>query len=488
MATPVVMPKQGQSVESCIIVEWKKQPGDEVAQGDVLCEVETDKAVLDVESPAAGTLLALFYQEGDLVPVLETIAAIGQPGEDVSDLRPEGAAEAEAPESPQAVAAPAETPVAAAGGATGTGLCRGTGRRIAAARHLAEQKAVALEGLHGSGPGGRVIERDVQAALSSQPRLSPVAQAMVQSGAYRAPAQGSGPGGRVMSRDLAAAAETPAPQAAAPSAAGAPPVAPAQPVTTIPLRGVRRVIADRMLQSMQSTAQLTLNSTADARGILAYRQKLKASDSAWGLQGVTINDLVLYAVSRILPQYPDLNALFTGEAIEQYSDVHLGFAVDTPRGLIVPVIRDAHTLTLRDMAAESRRLAAACQDGSVQPDELSGGTFTVTNLGNLGVESFTPILNVPQVAILGVGGITLKPVESEDGEVQFVRHLNLSLTINHQVVDGVHMLGTYAPETIWGAATVLETELTVDDLRQVVFPHPTVSEGIREAAWAIKND
>ena len=155
-----------------------------------------------------------------------------------------------------------------------------------------------------------------------------------------------------------------------------------------------------------------------------------------GSAGVTINDLVLYAVSRILPQYPDLNALFTGEAIEQYSDVHLGFAVDTPRGLIVPVIRDAHTLTLRDMAAESRRLAAACQDGSVQPDELSGGTFTVTNLGNLGVESFTPILNVPQVAILGVGGITLKPVESEDGEVQFVRHLNLSLTINHQVVDG----------------------------------------------------
>ena len=141
-----------------------------------------------------------------------------------------------------------------------------------------------------------------------------------------------------------------------------------------------------------------------------------------GSAGVTINVLVLYAVSRILPQYPDLNALFTGEAIEQYSDVHLGFAVDTPRGLIVPVIRDAHTLTLRDMAAESRRLAAACQDGSVQPDELSGGTFTVTNLGNLGVESFTPILNVPQVAILGVGGITLNcRVKMASA---FVRHLN----------------------------------------------------------------
>lgn len=436
MATPVVMPKQGQSVESCLIVEWKKQPGDEVAQGDVLCEVETDKAVMDVESPAGGTLLALFYQEGDLVPVLETIAAIGQPGEDVSDLRPEGAAEAEAPESPQAVVPPAETPAALAVAKPEQAAAEEPIGVSPRARRLAEQKAVSLEGLQGSGPGGRVIERDVQAALSSQPRLSPVAQAMVQSGAYRAPAQGSGPGGRVMSRDLAAAAAAPEPQAPAPTVFGAPPAVPAQPVTTIPLRGVRRVIADRMLQSMQSTAQLTLNSTADARSILAYRQRLKASDPAWGLQGVTINDLVLFAVSRILPQYPDLNALFSGDAIEQFTSVHLGFAVDTPRGLIVPVIRNAHALALRDLALESRRLAGACQDGTVQPDELSGGTFTVTNLGNLGVESFTPILNVPQVAILGVGGVTLKPVESEAGDVQFVRHLNLSLTINHQVVDG----------------------------------------------------
>lgn len=436
MATPVVMPKQGQSVESCIIVEWKKQPGDEVAQGDVLCEVETDKAVMDVESPAAGTLLALFYQEGDLVPVLETIAAVGQPGEDVSDLRPAGAAEAKGAEAPQAAAAPAETPVASAVAPPEQTVAEEPIGVSPRARRLAEQKAVSLEGLPGSGPGGRVIERDVQAALSSQPRLSPVAQAMVQSGAYRAPAQGSGPGGRVMSRDLASAAEASTAEAAAAPVAGVAAAAPAQPVTTIPLRGVRRVIADRMLQSIQSTAQLTLNSTADARSILAYRQKLKASDPAWGLQGVTINDLVLFAVSRILPQYPDLNALFTDETIEQYSAVHLGFAVDTPRGLIVPVIRNANTLALRDLAAESRRLAAACQEGSVQPDELSGGTFTVTNLGNLGVESFTPILNVPQVAILGVGGITLKPVESEDGDLQFVRHLNLSLTINHQVVDG----------------------------------------------------
>jgi len=195
------------------------------------------------------------------------------------------------------------------------------------------------------------------------------------------------------------------------------------------------VISDRMLQSVQTTAQLTLNRTADARAMLSYRQRLKESDPAWGLQGVTINDLVLFVVARVLPRFPEVNALFTGDAVEQYDRVHLGFAVDTPRGLIVPVIRDAQRLSLLQLAAESRRLANACLEGTVQPDELSGGTFTVTNLGNLGVESFTPIINVPQVAILGVGGITLKAVEI-GGEVQFVRHINLSLTINHQVVDG----------------------------------------------------
>lgn len=436
MATPVVMPKQGQSVESCIIVEWKKRPGDAVAQGEALCEVETDKAVMDVESPAAGTLLALFFQEGDLVPVLETIAAVGEPGEDVSDLRPGGAVQpvAAEPLAPAETTASAASPAASVSGPAAEGAVGVSPR----ARRLARQRSAGLSGVAGSGPGGRIIERDVLAALAAQPRLSPVAQAMVAHGGYQAPAQGSGPRGRVMAKDLAPAAlqavTAPAVPAQLPPEFAPVPVQ-AGPVSTIPLRGVRRVIADRMLQSIQTTAQLTLNRTVDARALLAYRQRLKDSDPAWGLQGVTINDLVLFVVARVLPRFPEVNALFTGDAVEQHDRVHLGFAVDTPRGLIVPVIRDAQRLSLLQLAAECRRLANACLEGTVQPDELSGGTFTVTNLGNLGVESFTPILNVPQVAILGVGGITLKPVEI-GGEVQFVRHLNLSLTINHQVVDG----------------------------------------------------
>jgi pyruvate dehydrogenase E2 component (dihydrolipoamide acetyltransferase) len=169
--------------------------------------------------------------------------------------------------------------------------------------------------------------------------------------------------------------------------------------------------------------------------LLAYRQRLKASDESLGLQKVTINDLILLAVSRTLPQFPEVNALFTGNTISKYKNVHLAVAVDTPRGLVVPVIRNAQALSLKQIALEAKRLAAGAMDGSVSPDELTGGTFTVTNLGSLGIESFTPILNPPQVGILGVGNINLKPVDVA-GEVKFVPHIGLSLTINHQVVDG----------------------------------------------------
>ncbi len=198
---------------------------------------------------------------------------------------------------------------------------------------------------------------------------------------------------------------------------------------------MRKVIAERMLASLQTTAQLTLNASADARGILAFRKRLKASPDSFGLQQVTINDLVLFAVARTLPHHPDLNAHFSGDTLTKFKAVHLGLAVDTPRGLMVPVIRNAHQLSLKQISQEAKRLAAACQERRVTPDELSGGTFTVTNLGSLGIESFTPVLNPPEVAILGVSAISLKAVEI-DGDVQFVPHLGLSLTINHQVVDG----------------------------------------------------
>lgn len=426
MATAVVMPKQGQSVENCLIVGWKKAVGDQVSTGEILAEVETDKALLEIESPASGTLLARFFEAGDEVPVLTNIAAIGQPGEDVGNLWPAGAKEQPAAKV-ETTPVPAPTPpVAAAPISEFVGISP-------RARNLAQQKGVEVTSLAGSGPGGRIIERDVQVALVKKPAMTPLARSIAAHGGFNIPAHGSGVSGRIMANDLQAAAVQPEP--AAPVAPVAVPAPTEDEVRTIAVKGIRKVIAGRMLASLQTTAQLTLNASADARALLAYRQRLKESAEALGLRQVSINDLLLLALSRVLPQFPDLNATFSDDTISQYKNAHLGFAVDTPRGLMVPVIRQANTLSLKEIAQEAKRLAAACLDSTITTDEMNGGTFTLTNLGSFGIESFTPVLNPPQVAILGVGNINLKPVQAE-GEVQFIPHLGLSLTINHQVVDG----------------------------------------------------
>lgn len=448
MATAVVMPKQGQSVESCIIVDWKKRPGDTIAEGDILAEVETDKAVLEVPSPVAGTLLELFFSAGDDVPVLTPIAAIGAAGEDVNNLRPANTSTPPPQNIPNSALPPAisptlePTPLVSSdtipANVVNATVHVGISPR---ARNLAERKLVDTSNLQGSGPAGRIIERDIEAALASQPRVSPVAKAMVASGDFALPDLGSGPGGRIMSRDLATPTPPLAPSESAKERQIPLSTPPPQAILgagegeVIPIRGVRKVIADRMLASMQTTAQLTMHTSADGRALLALRKRFKASDATLGLQGVTINDLVLFAVARTLPQHGILNATMGENAITQYRDIHLGFAVDTPRGLLVPVIRHANQLSLRSLATEGKRLSSAIQAGTITPDEMAGGTFTVTNLGNLGIEQFTPILNVPQVAILGVGSVNLKPVEV-DGEVEFIPHIALSLTINHQAVDG----------------------------------------------------
>jgi pyruvate dehydrogenase E2 component (dihydrolipoamide acetyltransferase) len=429
MATAVVMPRLGNTVESSIIVQWMKQPGDKIAEGEAICEIETDKATIEVESPVSGTILELFFEPGDEVAVQTNIAAVGEPGESAESLRPDGA-HAAAPAAPTPEPEPVEAAPVAAVAAPASDDAPGFVAISPRARGLAQRKELDITGIEGSGPGGRIIERDIQAALASRPRMTPLARSMVSSGDFVAPPSGSGVGGRITSHDLQSASSQPA-------AAAAPQPAPAadDEIQTIPLRSTRKIIAERMLASMQTTAQLTLNASADARALTAYRQQLKSSPEALELQKITINDLVLLAVARTLPYYLDLNMLFTGDAIHQYQSVHLGFAVDTPRGLIVPVIRSAHRLSLKQIAREARRLAEACLNGKVLPDELNGGTFTVTNLGSFGVESFTPILNPPQVAILGMGNINLKAVETDEG-IEFIPHLGLSLTINHQVVDG----------------------------------------------------
>ena len=422
MATIVVMPQLGNSVESCIIVEWMIAEGDTVAVDQTLASIETDKSTMEVPSTAAGTVLKLLWEEGDEVPVKDPLIIVGEPGEDISglvpgaDAAPAEAAPAEQASAPEQAAAPAFATE------------RATGAVSPRARALAASRGVDASAIsEGSGPHGRVIERDVAAAIAAGPVLTSAARAAGVSAT-----EGTGIGGRVSVADAGRTPEAaPAAAVAAPSGADYPGAS-----TSAPLKGVRKVVAKRMMESLTSTAQLTLNTTANAAGILALRKKVKNADEALGLNKITLNDLVCFAVSRTLPKYPVFNAHLEDGVLTQFEQVHLGFACDTPRGLLVPVIRSAQALGLKAFSDEAKRLAGGAIDGTIAPDFLSGGTFTVSNIGSFGIETFTPVINLPQTAILGVGAITPRPTVAADGTIGVEQRLNLSLTIDHQVIDG----------------------------------------------------
>jgi len=386
MAIPVLMPKQGQSVESCLIIKWNKKVGDKVKAEEAICEVETDKAVFEVEAPEAGTILKIFYKEGDDVPVLNTIAIIGQSGEEIDHLIPQKTVSVSKEEyvEKQKAITPDES-VKKIKPSFGDGLISIS----PLARRFAEKKGIDFSQLIGSGPGGRIIKRDVEKALSEGEPLIPSTVSKKFFG----------------------------------------------PVKEIPTEGVRKIISERMLTSLQSTAQLTLNTSVDASNLLACRKSLKSSPQMKGLSKININDFLLYIVANILLKFKNMNAHFLKDKILEFEHVHLGFAVDSPRGLMVPIIHNAHLLSLEEISQEARRLNTACQEETILPDELTGGTFTVTNLGTMGIESFTPVLNVPQVAILGICSISLKPI-MRDNEIEFIPHMGLSLTFDHRAVDG----------------------------------------------------
>ncbi len=446
MAHTLIMPRQGNTVESCIIVRWKVAEGATVGSDQTICEVETDKASFDVPAGTSGILLKILRPEGDDVPVLAPIAVIGEQGEDWRQaVAASGAALPAMPGEP-VQASPAATPPTP-GKMAPTGIAAGQAPSGAApvsprARKLASAEGLDAASLAGSGPGGRVIERDVAAALTARPPLTAAAKAAVAAGAH-APAYGPGAaggalGGRVGMADLEHRSEDLPSYGASGKgpATVSPPLGESGGFTETPLRGVRKLISERMRASLAGTAQLTFNSSANARQLQALRARFKASDPALGLAEVTIGDLVLYAVSRVLPRFPGANATLEGGILRVYERIHLALAVDTPRGLMVPVIRNADLLSLREISAEAKRLAAACQAGDVSPDELSGGTFTVTNLGAFGIESFTPVLNAPQVAILGVDAIVPRPAAGPGGTVVLEQRIGLSITVDHQIIDG----------------------------------------------------
>ncbi|HEY3548493.1 MAG TPA: dihydrolipoamide acetyltransferase family protein [Propionicimonas sp.] len=456
MAQVVVMPQLGNTVESCLITTWLVKVGDAVDAATLLCEIETDKSAMEVPAGVAGTVLALLAEEGDEVPVKQPIVVVGEPGENVEEylagagLPPQTTGEAgEVDEStPEPlVPAVAEAGTVAEPGEAASNLRQAQGAAVAQgssagvsprARGLAGSQGIEAGLLAGTGPEGRVIERDVQAAIAAGPGLT--AGARAEAKGFVPGAAGSGIGGRVTRADLAAGvtaavAELDAAPVAAPSGSGTVNRDFPGAVTQTPLKGIRKVIAERMMNSLATSAQLTYTATAPAAGMLALRKRLKgAADPE--LAAITLGDLVGYAAVKTLAKHATVNSHLVDGVLSTFASVHLGMAVDTPRGLLVPTLRFAERLTLRDFATSSKQLAMDAIGGSISPDLLGGATFTVSNLGAFGIESFTPLLNVPQVAILGVDAIFPRAVINADGTVGVEQRIGFSLTADHRVIDG----------------------------------------------------
>jgi pyruvate dehydrogenase E2 component (dihydrolipoamide acetyltransferase) len=409
MAVAVEIPKLGNTVEECLIGDWLKEEGQTVAAGEPVVVIETDKTSFEVEAPVDGTVLARFFTKGTLVPVFTPLFVIGNPGESVEAFRPQGQGAASVPgaplaETPGAQDAPAKSqPVARPAADTPAGS---SSRPLSPrAQRFAEEHNFHPEAVSGSGPGSRILEHDLRTLFHSSPRVSGAAAQGVRKGAI-APLEGSGLGGMVLAADLGAAESR--------------------------ISGVREKIARRLRESLAGTAQYTLHASADAGGLLLLRARIKASTSA---PDININDLMTFCTVQALLEAPHLNVLFVDGVIRQGRGVHIGFACDTPRGLLVPVVHNAETLTVAELAGRVKELSTRAVAGTISADDLSGGTFTISNLGGLGVESFTPVLNPPQVAILGVNAIQLKAVRRE-GKVEFIDSIGLSLTLDHQVIDG----------------------------------------------------
>lgn len=421
MATVVIMPRQGQSVESCIITSWNKKVGDSVEKGETLFSYETDKSSFDEPAPTGGKILAIFNEEGDDVPCLQNVCVIGEDGEDFSQFAPS----TEAAQTPEvsveaATEVKAEEQVSVAPAASDAVTV--TGAISPRAKNLAEKTGADLLKASPSGPNGRIIERDVQALLDKGLTVSKAAAAE-----YSSAADGSGINGKVVLQDLNKPVDV------APCDATA--------VTEceyedVKIPNIRKIIAKQMCASLTSMAQLTFNSSFDATKILELRKSLKAGAEKMGLANITINDIILYAVSRVALKYRAMNAHYIDDnTIRYFNTVNLGIAVDTDRGLMVPTVFHAEKLSLNQLAVKSKEVITAAQSGTINPDLLKGATFTVSNLGSMGIESFTPIVNPPQTAILGVDCV-VKRIKEVDGEDVVYPAMGLSLTVDHRALDG----------------------------------------------------
>lgn len=438
MAVEVVMPRLGWNMEVGSVVEWLKRDGDVVRAGEILLTVQTDKAINEVEAVASGILHIppTSPAPGKEVPVGTVLAYLVPPGEAV----PTAVATATAPDDRDGwlsgAAASATEPTAVAAAAAGR---RNRPAISPRARRVAEELGVDWTVLPGSGRTGRIVERDVRAAALHQEaavqavlpapstvvRASSVARKLAEeAGVDLEQLARSRPGKRIRRADVEAVARE----------------APSAPVSgqAAPMSPVRRIIAERMIRSVHTAAPVTLTTEADATALVQLREEIKADLADTGLPVPSYTDLVAKLVAVALREHPGLNASLVDDAIIQHADVHVGIAVDTERGLLVPVIRNVPDKSVQQIAAESARLIEQARSGQVRPDDLQGGTFTITNLGMYDVDAFTPIINLPECAILGMGRIVARPVVVDEaaGQIAVRKMIALSLTFDHRIVDG----------------------------------------------------
>ena len=461
MATAIIMPKQGQSVESCILTGIQKKKGDTVAVGDVLFTYETDKASFEEEAKIAGTVLEIFFDEGDEIPVLMNVMVIGDSGESVEEFR-QGSIPSQSRDSSTLVGMttalvgmttalagmtqkvafnPMETTATAENILFPVPVIEGESPVSPRARILAEKHAIRASHLTGTGPGGRVIERDVQSVIDALPKTTPLAKVILKDDNLTSPKTGSGLAGKVRGTDILTLKDAMLNSQFTPessSGLNSQFETPSPDSKIVPLSNIRKRIAKAMHASLQNSAQLTHHLGADARRILDLRKKVKEAVTNGYPTDITLNDMICRATILALQKFPQANAHFLCDSIRYFTNVHLGIAVDTARGLMVPAIQNANDLSIQELASRLREVANACKKGSINPDLLlsEAASFTISNLGNYGVEMFTPIINLPQVAILGVNTIVLRPKEVEEGVYAFVPYLGLSLTYDHRALDG----------------------------------------------------
>ncbi|MCS5720617.1 2-oxo acid dehydrogenase subunit E2 [Herbiconiux sp. CPCC 203407] len=377
MSIDVRVPTTGNAGEDAVIVDWNVSVGSQVSAGDVLVTLETAKATIEVEAPEGGEVLSILFDSGDEVPEHEVLAVLGAAGEVVAEAGP--ASDADDP----GATAPAEpSPAVSIVVEPSTSTRDDRQKASPRARILAQRNGVDLSTVTGSGPGGRIIIVDVLAAKKA------VTPPTIEK-----------------------------------------PAAPDAEFDLVPVRGARKVTAQRMHASLAGTAQVTLTRYADATALLAFVKRLRGVTESQGLPKIGVNDLVLFATAKAVARHPEANSVFDWEGIRQYRSVHLGFAVDTGQALLVPVIPNADSLSIAQVAAAAKGAIEKARAGKLTTPEMEGGTFTVSNLGSLGVHWFTPVLNTPQSCILGVGAAHQTHPEAPS-------LLPLSLTFDHRALDG----------------------------------------------------